>query len=303
MLLARAHSAADEHAADESTITDGVGQHFLRACPEMRSIISIALFLMIGMGVSSAQNVVLNGTVGQIVAFPDAVKKSGTLIHEHEPIGDVKRGQFRDFREGRVQWNSTTGLFSIAGLKMEDSGMYTLLNNDAERYKDHKYQLNVDDTIALQLQRDYDSLNKAKDQLQRDYDSLNKEKDQLQRDYDSLNTQNNQLQRDYDAVRVKFPFLDQYCPLRSQKRVCRPCPEGWELSNSKCYYFSTERKSWTASRSDCLKQGADLVIIESEEEQDLISKHTRGGYSYWIGLSDSETEGTWLWVDGTPLQG
>ncbi|KAJ8366979.1 hypothetical protein AAFF_G00336130 [Aldrovandia affinis] len=60
-----------------------------------------------------------------------------------------------------------------------------------------------------------------------------------------------------------------YCPLRSQKRVCRPCPEGWELSNSKCYYFSTEGKSWNDSRSDCLKQGADLVIIESKEQQVL----------------------------------
>ncbi|KAJ8362106.1 hypothetical protein AAFF_G00396630 [Aldrovandia affinis] len=152
-----------------------------------------------------------------------------------------------------------------------------------------------------QLQRDYDSLNAQKDQLQRDNNSLNTQKDQLQRDYDSLNTQKDQLQRDFDAVVVKFPVLDQYCPLRSQKRVCRPCPEGWEQRNSKCYYFSTERKSWNDSRSDCLKQGADLVIIETEEEKDFITKHT-GGYGYWIGLSDSETEGTWLWVDGTPLQ-
>ncbi|KAJ8366728.1 hypothetical protein AAFF_G00344930 [Aldrovandia affinis] len=110
-----------------------------------------------------------------------------------------------------------------------------------------------------------------------------------------------QLPRVYDALVVKFPILDQYCPLRSQKRVCRPCPEGWELSNSKCYYFSTEFKNWNDSRSDCLKQGADLVIIESKEEQDFISKHRRDDF-YWIGLSDSETEGTFLWVDGTPLQ-
>ncbi|KAJ8366247.1 hypothetical protein AAFF_G00364980 [Aldrovandia affinis] len=85
------------------------------------------------------------------------------------------------------------------------------------------------------------------------------------------------------------------------ERVCRPCPEGWEESNSKCYYFSTEKKSWNDSRSDCLKQGADLVIIESKDDQDFISKHTRDDF-YWIGLSDSETEGTFLWVDGTPLQ-
>ncbi|KAJ8350998.1 hypothetical protein AAFF_G00165930 [Aldrovandia affinis] len=124
---------------------------------------------------------------------------------------------------------------------------------------------------------------------------------QLQRDYNSLITQNTQLQRNVDAVVAEIPLLDQYCPLRSQKRVCRPCPEGWKQRNSTCYYFSTELKSWNDSRSACLKQGADLVIIDSEEEQDFIFKHTRDDF-HWIGLSDSETEGTWLWVDGTPLQ-
>ncbi|KAJ8398911.1 hypothetical protein AAFF_G00418190 [Aldrovandia affinis] len=109
---------------------------------------------------------------------------------------------------------------------------------------------------------------------------LNKEKDQLQRDYNSLIIQNNQL----------------------QKRECRHCPEGWQLRNSKCYYISTENKSWKDSRSECLKQGADLVIIESKEEQEFIFKYTIDGNSYWIGLSDSATEGNWLWVDGTPLQ-
>ncbi|KAJ8362132.1 hypothetical protein AAFF_G00393030 [Aldrovandia affinis] len=112
----------------------------------MRSIISIVLLLLIGLGVSSAQYVVLNGVVGQSVAFPDAVKKSGTLTHQGDSpqtIGDVTRGQFRDYREGRVHWNSATGLFSISGLKMEDSGMYALLNNDAERRKLYQYQMDV----------------------------------------------------------------------------------------------------------------------------------------------------------------
>ncbi|XP_036379770.1 CD209 antigen-like protein E [Megalops cyprinoides] len=76
---------------------------------------------------------------------------------------------------------------------------------------------------------------------------------------------------------------------------------GWEQFNTECYYFSTKWKNWQDSRSDCLKQGAELVIIESEKEQDFIYSHTKDHY-YWIGLSDSETEGTWLWVDRTPLQ-
>ncbi|KAJ8280757.1 hypothetical protein GJAV_G00058640 [Gymnothorax javanicus] len=114
--------------------------------------------------------------------------------------------------------------------------------------------------------------------------------------YTSLSQKYSLLERDLEELRAK-----QYCPFSSQERECKPCPEGWEQFDSKCYYFSNEWKNWTASRSDCIKQGADLVIIDSKEEQDFINRGS--GYYRWIGLSDLQTEGTWLWVDGTPVQG
>ncbi|XP_061074414.1 CD209 antigen-like protein A [Conger conger] len=78
------------------------------------------------------------------------------------------------------------------------------------------------------------------------------------------------------------------------------CPQGWEQFYSKCYYFSTERKSWKDSRRDCLRRGADLVIIESDEEQEFITNSTFQRAFNWIRLSDWGTESTWLWV-GEPL--
>uniref|UniRef100_A0A8C7W0F8 C-type lectin domain-containing protein n=1 Tax=Oncorhynchus mykiss TaxID=8022 RepID=A0A8C7W0F8_ONCMY len=80
----------------------------------------------------------------------------------------------------------------------------------------------------------------------------------------------------------------------------RSCPEGWRRFGCSCYYLSTERKSWEESRQDCLERGADLVIINSEEEQTFINGFKSVSY-VWIGLTDSVTEGTWKWVDGTPL--
>uniref|UniRef100_A0A7N6B8S6 C-type lectin domain-containing protein n=1 Tax=Anabas testudineus TaxID=64144 RepID=A0A7N6B8S6_ANATE len=77
------------------------------------------------------------------------------------------------------------------------------------------------------------------------------------------------------------------------------CPDGWTKFCCSCYFLSTESGSWTEGREDCRTRGADLVVIDSAEEQaflsELIHKYT------WIGLNDRDEEGTWKWVDGTPL--
>ncbi|KAJ8260446.1 hypothetical protein GJAV_G00182250, partial [Gymnothorax javanicus] len=152
----------------------------------------------------------------------------------------------------------------------------------------------------------YSLLERDREELRASNSTMVQERDQLQRNNTRLKTERDQLQRDYNifkqAVLKTFPFIDQYCPISSQKRECKPCPQDWQLFHSKCYYFSTEYKSWTESRNDCIKRGADLVIIKSKEEQDFISSNSIHN-DRWIGLSDTVTAGTWLWVDGSRLQG
>ncbi|KAK1803306.1 hypothetical protein P4O66_004088 [Electrophorus voltai] len=69
---------------------------------------------------------------------------------------------------------------------------------------------------------------------------------------------------------------------------------------SRVYYISTEKKTWKESRQTCRGQGADLVIINSREEQERIIKIINTGRA-WIGLSDIDIEGVWKWVDDTAL--
>ncbi|XP_064782107.1 C-type lectin domain family 4 member E-like isoform X1 [Oncorhynchus masou masou] len=73
---------------------------------------------------------------------------------------------------------------------------------------------------------------------------------------------------------------------------------GWNKFDSCWYFVSSERKPWSESRQDCMEKGADLVIVNSREEQRFLFALNK---RFWIGLTDNETEGSWKWVGGTPL--
>ncbi|XP_029909255.1 CD209 antigen-like protein E [Myripristis murdjan] len=79
---------------------------------------------------------------------------------------------------------------------------------------------------------------------------------------------------------------------------CRFCETGCAMFNNSFYYVSAELKSWEDSRQDCLERGADLVVINSQDEQKFINSFKQ---TMWLGLSDRGERGNWTWVDGTRL--
>ncbi|XP_024264278.2 C-type lectin domain family 4 member E [Oncorhynchus tshawytscha] len=75
---------------------------------------------------------------------------------------------------------------------------------------------------------------------------------------------------------------------------------GWKKFKSSLYYLSTEKKSWTESRQDCLGRGAHLVIINSKEEQEFIHEWS-GCLEIYLGFHDTNTEGVWEWINDGAL--
>ncbi|KAI1887855.1 hypothetical protein AGOR_G00194800 [Albula goreensis] len=96
----------------------------------------LGLLWVFGVHVNSAQSpeMELKCIVGETVTFPAGVRRRGYLLKNGLDIAVISPlhmlcimdNTFRD----RLQWNSSTGLFSITGLKMEDEGEYEVQSSD-----------------------------------------------------------------------------------------------------------------------------------------------------------------------------
>uniref|UniRef100_A0A3Q3XA74 C-type lectin domain-containing protein n=1 Tax=Mola mola TaxID=94237 RepID=A0A3Q3XA74_MOLML len=155
-------------------------------------------------------------------------------------------------------------------------------------------------TVISGQQRENIKLMARNEQLCADKADLERQTEELTRDRDQLNWTIGVI-LEYE----KFPVND-LCP----QKVCKPCLDGWVRFHLKCYLFAETLyyynwRSWDGSRSKCREIQADLVVIESQEEQEFINNHTKFYndelHGYWIGLSTKNVLGTWEWIDGSNL--
>ncbi|KAI2588377.1 C-type lectin domain family 4 member M [Homo sapiens] len=86
------------------------------------------------------------------------------------------------------------------------------------------------------------------------------------------------------------------------ERLCRHCPKDWTFFQGNCYFMSNSQRNWHDSVTACQEVRAQLVVIKTAEEQNFLQLQTsRSNRFSWMGLSDLNQEGTWQWVDGSPL--
>ncbi|KAM4600403.1 uncharacterized protein ACJ7VT_020346 [Polymixia lowei] len=200
--------------------------------------------------------------------------------------------------------------------------------NNAQLVSDLK-QLNDNHTALLVANQNLtnlvNNLSSTNDNFRKEHSNLTNLMDNLNRDYDILQSKNKNLTTENQQLKIQIEIkhrekndlnltraqwsLDAYCRKEgnSQKRVCQRCEAGWLLFQSSCYVFLdyrdvSEWRTWEEARNHCRERSADLVVIESTDEQGFIFSY---GYvtksnGYWIGLSGT-TEAGWRWVDGTNL--
>ena len=76
------------------------------------------------------------------------------------------------------------------------------------------------------------------------------------------------------------------------------CEKDWFYFRGYCYRKVASCDSWSRSHGKCATQGANLPSIHSQEENVFVQS-LHGGEKSWLGLSDINKEGKFVWTDGT----
>ncbi|XP_007252805.3 macrophage mannose receptor 1 [Astyanax mexicanus] len=76
------------------------------------------------------------------------------------------------------------------------------------------------------------------------------------------------------------------------------CEAGWRPYQDRCYYFSSDTKTWHDALTECQSKNANLMSISDIHERLWVSTQI-GTTIFWIGLNDIVSEGNWEWSDGS----
>ncbi|XP_060586873.1 perlucin-like protein isoform X2 [Ruditapes philippinarum] len=87
--------------------------------------------------------------------------------------------------------------------------------------------------------------------------------------------------------------------------VEKTCPDNWIVYHSSCYFFDHTATTFANAQRFCHSRNSSMVHIESVEENTFIVNHlqtfSNPGNGWWIGMTDSDVEGTWKWTDTNKL--
>jgi len=74
--------------------------------------------------------------------------------------------------------------------------------------------------------------------------------------------------------------------------------DGWSRHDGFLFKYFASHLNWDDAREKCKEEGANLVMPKTKSVNDFLISNWNG---FWIGVSDKEQEGTFVFVDGTKV--
>ncbi|XP_065145786.2 galactose-specific lectin nattectin-like [Paramisgurnus dabryanus] len=77
------------------------------------------------------------------------------------------------------------------------------------------------------------------------------------------------------------------------------CHHGWTPFGVQCYKFFPQSVDWITAEKNCQSIDANLASVRSTMEHNFLLSLVSADTRAWIGGHDAETDGHWLWSDGS----
>ncbi|KAA0703937.1 Collectin-12 Collectin-3 [Triplophysa tibetana] len=214
------------------------------------------------------------------------------IVDVHESIDSVREHNIRTDK------NAHQPLEHKDGWIYYQSSKYVIISERKNWSESRRYcRERGADLIIINNKEEQFHITEERDQLQTNNTKITEEKEELLTKNTNLREEREELQSKIDGLNKQVGQLNQE---KTNFLKCLHERDGWKRFNMNLYYFSSELKTWTESRRDCTEREADLIIINNKQEQDFI-KNIYGTEEIWIGLSDSEMENSWKWVDNSTM--
>lgn len=104
----------------------------------------------------------------------------------------------------------------------------------------------------------------------------------------------------------QLTFLWRFCNMTTFE--CSWCPPGWIEHESRCYLIPNYTATWKQAENICTLYLGHLPVVLNERDQMFLSRlaieykmQGNNVEGVWIGLTDTELEGNFTWVNGKNL--
>ena len=146
---------------------------------------------------------------------------------------------------------------------------------------------------------------------------------EIQNDYETIKTETQPLSQSIFEMRTELAKLQSSCipivPTTPPPATTTPspptttistttttpflatCDAGWRHFNGHCYLIVEEYKSWDDASAYCENRNSYLVEITTDTELKFDDELIRGGYDFWIGATDRDEEGRFVYQHSQQL--
>ncbi|KAK5879066.1 hypothetical protein CesoFtcFv8_024411 [Champsocephalus esox] len=76
------------------------------------------------------------------------------------------------------------------------------------------------------------------------------------------------------------------------------CQQGWRENEDRCYFFSSDVRTWMEANAFCIAQNSNLMSVQDIHER-LWVRTQIGTETFWFGLNDQVSENVFEWSDGS----